>query len=201
MRKNVAIAFALLLFPLLAAQQLYIPPFTLPATTCTNQFIRSIAAATGVGTCASIAAGDFPVLTGDVTTPGGSLATTLAASARLKSKRIQITRDLTVATGNVAYTGMGFQPTTCIGFGDAGTSITQYTTVIGVVDSAGSNANLTAVTAGLVLDTAFLRFYDATGASSQSATIASFDADGLTLTWTKTGTPTGTATVSLMCYR
>lgn len=56
-------------------------PFVFPASTCTNQFIRSIAASTGVGTCASIAAGDFPALTGDVTTAGGSLATTLAAGS------------------------------------------------------------------------------------------------------------------------
>lgn len=49
------------------------------ATACTNQFIRSIAANTGVGTCASIAAGDMPALTGDTTSSAGSLATTTVA--------------------------------------------------------------------------------------------------------------------------
>jgi hypothetical protein len=59
---------------------LYVP-FSMPATSCSNQFVRSIAAATGVGTCSAIAAGDFPALTGDVTTPGGSLGTTIATNA------------------------------------------------------------------------------------------------------------------------
>lgn len=61
MRRYLAGAFALLILPLVAAQQLYVPPFTLPASTCTNQFLRSIAAATGVGTCATVS------LTADVT--------------------------------------------------------------------------------------------------------------------------------------
>lgn len=120
----------------------------------------------------------------------------------LKSKRIEITRDLTAASGNVSYTGVGFQPTTCTGFGDAATSLSQYVTLIGMVDSAGSAANMTLVTAGVVYDNAaFLRFFDATGSSSQRASINSFDADGFTLSWTKTGTPTGTATITIVCYR
>lgn len=201
MRKFLTVA-VLLFLPLLAAQQLYIPPFTLPATTCTNQFVRSLAAATGVGTCASIAAGDFPALTGDVTTPGGSLATTLAASARLKSASISSTRDLTVATGSVAYTGMGFQPTSCFSMGQVSQSITQYTTIIGFADSArtASDMNLqgsvTLLTAG-----AFLVAADVTQVNLQSATITSYDADGLTLSWTKTGTPSGTFTFKIMCFR
>lgn len=58
-------------------------------TSCTNQFPRSLNAS-GVATCQTVALGtdvsgtlpaaDFPALTGDLTTPGASLATTLAAS-------------------------------------------------------------------------------------------------------------------------
>lgn len=57
--RRIGVIVALLLLPLLAAQQLYVPPFTLPATTCTNQFVRSIAAATGVGTCATVGTSDL----------------------------------------------------------------------------------------------------------------------------------------------
>lgn len=38
------------------ADGLYVP-FSMPATICINQFVRSIAAATGTGTCASVAIG------------------------------------------------------------------------------------------------------------------------------------------------
>jgi hypothetical protein len=58
-------------------------------TSCTNQFPRSLSAS-GAATCATVALGtdvsgtllaaNFPILTGDITTPGGSLATTLAAT-------------------------------------------------------------------------------------------------------------------------
>lgn len=51
-------------------------PFSIPATTCTNQFIRSIAAATGIGTCATVS------LTADVTAtlPPGNGGTGVANS-------------------------------------------------------------------------------------------------------------------------
>lgn len=39
------------------------------------------------------------------------------------------------------------------------------------------------------------------GSTDQNATIASYDADGFTLTWTKTGSPTGTATLLFICYK
>lgn len=57
--------------------------------TCTNQFVRTLSAS-GAATCASVtfgsdvsgtlAAANFPALTGDITTSAGSLATTLAVS-------------------------------------------------------------------------------------------------------------------------
>lgn len=65
------------------------------STTCTNQFISAISTG-GVGTCASVnltnsatgtlQAAQFPTLTGDVTTPGASLATTIAANAVTNAK-------------------------------------------------------------------------------------------------------------------
>lgn len=60
-------------------------PFSMPVTTCSNQFVRSIAAITGAGTCASIVAGDMPALTGVVSSSAGSLTTAFNASAPVAS--------------------------------------------------------------------------------------------------------------------
>lgn len=115
-------------------------PFSFPATACTNQFVRSLAAATGAGTCASIAAGDFPALTGDVTTAGGSLSTTLAAgsasnlnSGTLAAARMPaLTGDCTTSAGAVATTCLNtawstYTPTASC----AGGTITSNTTLAG----------------------------------------------------------------------
>lgn len=56
----------------------FIAPILIPATTCTNQFIRSIAAATGIGTCATVQNADLAnsavSLFGISTSLGGSYA-------------------------------------------------------------------------------------------------------------------------------
>ena len=45
-------------------------------------------------------------------------------------------------------------------------------------------------------------FYIQTAATTyQGASITSWDADGFTLSWTKTSTPTGTAGLIFMCFR
>lgn len=139
-------------------------------------------------------------LTGDVTSVGN--ATTLAATARLKSKIIAVSRDLTVATGGVAYTGMGFQPTTCFASGQVAASLTQYTQLFGMSDA--NRAAISTIIYGSVINTNngnFIMMGDTAGTAFQTATVTSYDADGFTLAWTKTGTPTGTATIYVMCYR
>jgi hypothetical protein len=223
---------------------LYVP-FSMPATSCSNQFVRSIAA-TGAGTCSAIAAGDFPALTGDVTTPSGSLGTTIATGAvgnaklgnmnnstikcrttagdgvpedctpaqaaaivgsvggTLKSNTIQFTRDLTSASGDVSYTGMGFLPTMCIFSGAVGGSLTQYLTIVSVSDSAKNSIAVNLQASQIVAPgngTNVLVFGDATGANFNNAIVKTYDADGLTLTWTKIATPTGTATIRATCMR
>jgi hypothetical protein len=154
------------------------------------------------GTAASLTAGTVTTnanLTGDVTSVGN--AATLAATARLKSAIITATRDLTLASGNVAYTGVGFQPTSCLTTGMVAASLTQYQTAFGMADSARS-VKAYALYAGTFTTTVnFLLFGDLGGSNLQGASIASYDSDGLTLTWTKTGSPTGTATFYIMCFR
>lgn len=244
------------------------------ATTCTNQFIRSLAV-TGAGTCASVAIGSDvsglgtgvatflatpssanlatavtgetgsgalvfgtapsmsdPTITGSFTatglvanaalanmanstlkcrttagtgvpencTAGEAAAIIGAVGGTLKSKLLTITRDLTVASGSVAYTGMGFQPTSCVANGMVTTSATQYITHFAMSDSARTSSS-TAFFAGTIITTNFLVLADVTAANFQVANIASYDSDGFTLTWVKTASPTGTATIQVMCHR
>lgn len=122
----------------------------------------------------------------------------LGSSARLASKVIASSRDLAAASGDVAYTGVGFTPTSIVVlFGIDGGTING----VGIVDSA-----LTGRFEGRMADaTARVFTYFISGFVSGSATnvaiVKSFDADGFTLTWTKTGSPTGTMTLYFLCFR
>jgi hypothetical protein len=91
--------------------------------------------ATGLVTNAALANMSTTTIKGQ--TVGGSgapvdLTATQAAAiigsvgGALKNKMITITRDLTVASGNVAYTGVGFQPTSCIAQGQVGAGATAF---------------------------------------------------------------------------
>lgn len=123
----------------------------------------------------------------------------LDETARLKTKIIQITRDLTSASGNVAYTGIGFKPSAIIAFTAAGVD----SAAVGMADSAKGGLNMqmgpafntaTAAVGGWTI------LYSSSGGNYQWANIASYDADGFTLSWNKVGSPTGTLYVSILCF-
>ena len=104
------------------------------------------------------------------------------------------TRDLTAAAGDVAYTSYGFQPTALIIFA-YGNGAMSWGIADGTTDlclSWRSDA-----TAG---PHAWLIENDQT-ANNARAVLKSFDADGFTLTWTKTNTPTGTLTMQVLAIR
>jgi hypothetical protein len=113
---------------------------------------------------------------------------------------ITLARDLTVAGGSVAYTGVGFKPTALIAIGGEAVGYT-YTTYGGLADNAGTGRSLFGTTAAPSPTANFLLFSDAGVANFQAANVASYDVDGFTLTWLKTGSPTGTATVYVLCLR
>jgi hypothetical protein len=84
-------------------------PILIPATTCTNQFIRSIAAATGVGTCASIASADisgsFTGITGVGTLSAGTTASGFTvAVASLPASVPLLNAASNTFTGNINLT-------------------------------------------------------------------------------------------------
>lgn len=122
-------------------------------------------------------------------------------SGVLQSKIVTATRDLTAASGSVAYTGVGFQPSCIIALSFVNATATFG---VGVSDSTkASNAmsyygsNL--VTAGSVLINAFLA--DSSASNHQTASVSTYDSDGFTLSWSKIGSPTGTANVYFLCLR
>lgn len=124
---------------------------------------------------------------------------TQAAAILSKSKAISATRDMTAASASVGYTGFGFKPTTCqLRAGISGGlewSISVTDSTLGTLTFAylGTSGFLSPSTAQAV------RLLDSAGTSGQVATLLSYDADGLTLGWTKVATPTGTADLYLYC--
>lgn len=113
------------------------------------------------------------------------------------SKLITITRDLSLATGSVAYAGVGFTPTSLqiIGVVDSTASGSQ-----GCADSTLAGSSVTSMAGGTRYNWATQPFAMAIdGSNYQAATLTSYDADGFTLSWTKTGAPTGVATFHVLC--
>lgn len=120
-----------------------------------------------------------------------------ASTARFKI--ISATRDMTAATGNVAYTGVGFKPAGIILI-SAINSTLQYS--IGMVDASTTTAELGngQNTTNVSVDTSMLAVW-AVGGGAQTGTLVSLDSDGFTMTWTKYLSPTGTLTFKAFCFR
>lgn len=123
-----------------------------------------------------------------------------AVGGALNSKLTSFTYDLSTASGSQPISGMGFQPSACIFIGATG-QVSNFS----LVDSgktAGALATIGTFATGLNPSTNALQFITDTAASNvQSAVVASYDSGGFTLTWTKTGSPTGTATIKALCFR
>lgn len=117
-------------------------------------------------------------------------------SKLLNAKVIISTRDMTAASGNVAYTGVGFQPRAIIAL--AMINLTKMA-CWGIGDSSLEERCFYYWETGLdqySYDAALVRIQPGAGVA-QAAVIASMGSDGFTLTWTKTGVP-GANTLQLM---
>lgn len=110
-------------------------------------------------------------------------------------------RDTATASGTQSVTGVGFQPTACLFFG-AASSATAEVSWGADNDTANfcisDNHNATADTFGLNSDSS-IRWVES-GADRYEGTITTLGADGFTITWTKTGSPTGTNTSQFLCF-
>lgn len=118
-----------------------------------------------------------------------------------KMKLGTFTRDMTAASGDVAYTGVGFTPTLILMVADVpatpAMSVGAATTAVNIANyyngpDAGW-ANTGSYCMGL---------QPAEAAHNQLALLKTFDADGFTLTWTKNNDPgAGTAAIIYIAWR
>ena len=115
-------------------------------------------------------------------------------------KVLSTTHDVS-ATGTQAITGAGFKPSSGVIFA---TIDNTEGAAWGMFDSSKAIVALLANrsgAAGVYEPYSAICLYNADGSAAASFTITSLDADGLTITWEKIGSPTGTATIKLLLLR
>lgn len=121
------------------------------------------------------------------------------ATTRLASKVITGDRDMTAASGDVSYTGVGFVPTSILAIASVSGAVTAN---ISVGDSAKTASGIYTMGSDNTKNRyAGIVTLVTSGGNQQIATIKSYDADGFTLTWAKTGSPTGTGYITFLCFR
>jgi len=109
------------------------------------------------------------------------------------------TRNLTAATGDVSYTGIGFKPGALIAIGYVPTG-TIGISVGFSVGAAGYSVLTRAATAAYSGSASnLLQAFD--GTNQHLGAVKSLDADGFTLTWTKNSSPTGEMTFLVLALR
>lgn len=122
------------------------------------------------------------------------------APQAVTSQVVNSTRDLTAASGSQTLT-FNFTPTSCDGFGTVIGTITQnLTTLTSHSDSAAVQSDLVFFAAEYIIQSNFFGAFDATGTNFQNA-VLSYGVNSVVLTWTKSGTPTGTFTFSVRCFK
>jgi hypothetical protein len=111
-----------------------------------------------------------------------------------------ISRTLSTASGNVAITGVGFKPTLVIFMAAGGANAHD--------GSWGADDGTNRYAFGFQPNTTDMNTSTAQGgmmfeqsAGYTFASIASFDSDGFTLTWTKVSSPTGGAVITFIAFR
>lgn len=121
-------------------------------------------------------------------------------STGLSSQIITSTRDMAGTTGSVSYTGVGFKPTAIQCFiGINGSSKMSWGFSDSAITSGGKNVERDQD--GSFYHNNGICLVSVTGTDYQSASITSYEADGFILSWVKTGSPTGTATLVFICFK
>ncbi len=121
-------------------------------------------------------------------------------TTRLASKILVATRDLSASSGDVSYTGVGFQPTSLMVIANCHDTFTFSN---GIADSSKTCRLISASSANVVRSYAdmLVLLYVTNESNLQYCNVKTYDADGFTLTWTKAGSPTGTGTMAFLCFR
>lgn len=122
--------------------------------------------------------------------------------AEPRFKTVYYTRDMTTASGNVSYTGAGFRPSSIeiVAMHSNGKDWSNAT-----INPDGSFASIIAYNGGTVGSGgsvgAIIVYLQTAGSVVQQASLASMDADGMTLSWSKTGSTAGTGHMKVTYYR
>lgn len=111
------------------------------------------------------------------------------------------TRDSSTASGTQAVTGVGFQPKVIYLFSteDGATAMS-----LGVSDGSSHHVAIDAHIKGAdkwTRDTSHCILIWDSGSAWNEASINSFDSDGFTIQWAKTGSPSGTITTIYLALR
>lgn len=144
---------------------------------------------------------DESILEPYTTTAAVTTAITAALSGYPGIKVISGTRDMTAANGSVSYTGASFTPRLVYAFGSfTGGTIKSHCEGVtdGTITSCKSidNAGNTSFTGELIVA------WDTYATKNQFAAFSSFISGGITLSWTKTGSPSaGTFYFALVCIQ
>lgn len=112
-----------------------------------------------------------------------------AVTTKIKNE----TRDMTAGSGDVAYTGYGFTPKGLVIFAMNAAGLSDIGSY-GFGDGSLAEMCIHISSAGSVyiLSTTTLIYLWQSAGNEQTAVLKTLDADGFTLTWTKTGSPTST---------
>lgn len=110
------------------------------------------------------------------------------------------TRDISTASGSQAVTGFGFKPKSIIFLANVNATVQASWGVSDASTHLAVHANDGGV-AGQFSTTANGVYILATAGNAYGGTVTSFDSDGFTMAWTKTGSPTGTATIIYLAIR
>lgn len=116
-----------------------------------------------------------------------------APSSSISYKTGSLTRNI-ATTGTQAITGLGFQPRLIIFSGgiDQSTKSSFGASCNSDFRTASNNGG---TTGSFTTGSAFAALIMQDGSNYAQAAVTSKDSDGFTLTWSKTGSPTGTATL------
>ena len=160
----------------------------------TNSSATATAGGVAYGTGTAIAVNSAGTSGYFLKSNGASAPSWVSAPAGVSVSTGSFTRDITTASGSQAITGVGFVPKAVMFTMSAGGSA-RFSDGFDTQTARGStytngSATFNADARSIIV------FTD--GSNFQVAQIATMDSDGFTLTWTKTGSPTGSATIKYL---
>lgn len=164
---------------------------SLNAATSVSSNTLSVSSSANIGGDLTVAGSAQTNLTGNVVVSG------IATFAQGLTRVVNYTRDLSLSSGSQTLTGAGFRPHGArVIMGQAGTnrmsmSQTDGTMTACVLYNVSGNTFSTSFGGTLVF------VQDIAGIQEYTGTFTAFTSDGLTINWTRVGTPTGTIQFSV----